>query len=132
SVSIRNGVVYNNGKPLEFPERAKPQYSYSVTFDGKTSIDLVSLLRDLDVTDQAGFISEKRDILVIQSMTEEAAARLKNTPGIVSVTRNIETATEAVFPQNGKGNRDNMSPIYIPQEGKTVALTAESDRKSVV
>ncbi len=126
SVSIRNGVVYNNGKPLEFPERAKPQYSYSVTFDGKTSIDLVSLLQELDVTDQAGFISEKRDLLVIQSMTEEAAARLQNTPGIVSVTRNIETGTEDVFPQNGKGNRDNMPAIYIPQRGKTVALTAES------
>jgi signal peptidase I len=33
------------------PERAKPQFSYSVVLDGKTPIDFEYLLRDMDVTD---------------------------------------------------------------------------------
>jgi signal peptidase I len=31
------------------PERAKPQFSYSVVLDGKTPIDFEYLLRDMDV-----------------------------------------------------------------------------------
>jgi signal peptidase I len=38
------------------PERAKPQFSYSVVLDGKT-IDFEYLLRDMDVTDGIGYKS---------------------------------------------------------------------------
>jgi signal peptidase I len=37
------------------PERAKPQFSYSVVLDGKTPIDFEYLLRDMDVTDGIGY-----------------------------------------------------------------------------
>jgi signal peptidase I len=41
----KNGVVYIDGKVLQLPERAKPQFSYSVVLDGKTPIDFEYLLQ---------------------------------------------------------------------------------------
>jgi signal peptidase I len=127
SLSIKNGIVFINGKELILPERAKPQYSYNVTFDAKTPIDFEYLLKDLNVTDGAGFRNESRDTLFIAAMTFESAARLKNVPGITSVNRIISKKIEKdIFPFNNKWNKDNYGPIYIPQEGKTVALNLKS------
>ena len=127
SLSIKDGIVYIDGKILEMPERAKPQYSYAVAYDGKTAIDFEYLLKDLDVTDDAGFKSELRDTLFLKALTAAGAERLKNVPGIVSVTRQISKGVEdGIFPPVKKWNRDNFGPIYIPEKGKTVALTTES------
>lgn len=123
SLSVIDGYVFINGKKLVLPERAKPQYSYSVAQDGKTPIDFESLLRELDITDGAGFKSEKRDTLYFRALTEASAERLKNTPGITAVKREIDRRDDnAIFPHINKGSQDNMGPIYIPEAGKTVAL----------
>jgi signal peptidase I len=46
---------------------------------------------------------------------------------IKSLQRNIAIEPEAgVFPYNSNWNKDNYGPIYIPQAGKTVALTIQS------
>jgi signal peptidase I len=127
SLSIKDGIVYIDGKILVMPERAKPQYSYAVALDGKTSIDFEYLIKDLDITDEAGFKSELRDTLFLKALTAAGAERLKNVPGIVSVTRQISTGVEdGIFPHLNKWNRDNLGPIYIPQKGKTVSLTTET------
>ncbi len=135
SLSIKNGIVFINGKELILPERAKPQYSYNVTYDQKTPIDFEFLLKDLNVTDGAGFKTEARDTLFIAAMSFEAVEKLKNVPGITSVTRIIHKGAEdGVFPdfQDGKPsvtnnwNNDNFGPIYIPQAGKTVNLDQKS------
>ena len=135
SLSIKNGIVFINGKELILPERAKPQYSYNVTYDQKTPIDFEFLLKDLNVTDGAGFKTEARDTLFIAAMTFEAVEKLKNVPGIKSVTRIIHKGAEdGIFPdfQDGKPsvtnnwNNDNFGPIYIPQAGKTVVLDQKS------
>lgn len=131
SLQIKNGIVFINGKELILPERAKPQYSYNVALDGKTNIDFEYLLKDMHVTDAAGFRNEQRDTLFIQALTEEGVGRLKTVPGITSVTRIIHKGPEdGVFPdfQDGKPSTnnnwssDNFGPIYIPQQGKTVNL----------
>ena len=127
SLSIKDGIVYIDGKILVMPERAKPQYSYAVALDGKTPIDFEYLIKDLNITDEAGFKSELRDTLFLKALTAAGAERLKNVPGIVSVTRQIAKGVEAgIFPHINKWNRDNFGPIYIPQKGKTVALTTET------
>lgn len=127
SLSIKDGIVYIGGKILVMPERAKPQYSYAVALDGKTPIDFEYLIKDLNITDEAGFKSELRDTLFLKALTAAGAERLKNVPGILSVTRQISTGIEAgIFPHINKWNRDNFGPIYIPQKGKTVALTTET------
>jgi signal peptidase I len=45
-----------------------------------------------------------------------------------SVIQEISKGPEqGIFPQINEWNRDNLGPIYIPQQGKkTVALNAES------
>lgn len=128
NLSIKDGMVYIDGKILQLPERAKPQFSYKVALDGKTPIDFESLFKDLDVTDPAGFIDQtRRDTIFMSALTEAGADRLKNTPGITAVIRQISREDDnSVFPHINKWNRDNYGPVYIPEEGKTVALTTET------
>ncbi|MEL1242012.1 signal peptidase I [Flavobacterium flavipallidum] len=126
SLAIKDGIIYINGKVLDLPERAKPQYSYAVALDGKTPIDFEQLLKELDITDPVGYKTESKDTLYFKALTAASAERLKNTPGITSVKREITKGPENGIFANAKWNRDNFGPIYIPEKGKTVALTTES------
>jgi signal peptidase I len=133
SLQIKDGIVFVNGKELLLPERAKPQYSYKISTDGKTPIDFETILREMKVTDRAGMITN--DTLYVQALTFENAEKLKSISGITSVKRIInKKAEDGVFPdfKDGKPsvtnnwNGDNFGPIYIPQAGKTVALNKET------
>lgn len=125
---IKDGIVFVNGKELILPERARPQFSYKVALDGKTPIDFEYLLQDMDITDGAGFMdAEKRDTLFIAALTAANAERLQQIPGITGVQKIISKEVEpGIFPHINKWNRDNFGPIYIPQQGKTVALNLET------
>ena len=125
---IKDGIVFVNGKELILPERARPQFSYKVALDGKTPIDFEYLLQDMDITDGAGFMdAEKRDTLFIAALTAANAERLQQIPGITGVKKIISKDVESgIFPHINKWNRDNFGPIYIPQQGKTVALNLET------
>jgi signal peptidase I len=127
-LEIKDGIVFVNGKELILPERAKPQFSYKVALDGKTPIDFEYLLKDMDITDGAGFMdAEKRDTLFIAALTAANAERLQHIPGITGVQKIISKEVEpGIFPHINKWNRDNFGPIYIPQQGKTVALNLET------
>ena len=128
SLSIKDGIVYIDGKVLQLPERAKPQFSYSVALDGKTPINFEYLLKDLDITEMVYFKNnDRKDTLLFRALTAASAERLKNVPGITAVNREIASGIESgIFPHNNKWNQDNFGPIYIPQKGKTVALNAET------
>jgi signal peptidase I len=128
NLSIKDGVVYIDGKQLVLPERAKPQYSYTVTTTGGF-YDQTYLVNELHITD--GIRQDSQNTFTFAALTDESVARLKNNPITVSIIRNIghqpETGPHGVFPQDATNwNRDNYGPIYIPQEGKTVALNAQS------
>lgn len=125
---IKDGIVFVNGKELILPERARPQFSYKVALDGKTPIDFEYLLQDMDITDGAGFMdAEKRDTVFIAALTAANAERLQQIPGITGVQKIISKEVEpGIFPHINKWNRDNFGPIYIPQQGKTVALNLET------
>jgi signal peptidase I len=124
SLSIKNGIVYINGKILQLPERAKPQFSYTVTTDGST-FDPNYLQSELNITDQV--YQTAQNTFQFRALTEESANRLKNNPIVKTVIRNISEGVDpGVFPQINKWNQDNFGPIYIPQKGKTVALTLET------
>jgi len=130
SLSIKDGLVYINGKELILPERAKPQFSYKIVWDTKIQIDFEYLLKDMNVTDGINYVSAQKDTIGIAALTLENAERLKNVPGILAVFRNVshtpETGQYGVFPHNKEWNRDNYGPIYIPQKGKTVALNLQT------
>ncbi|HMK06266.1 MAG TPA: signal peptidase I, partial [Flavobacterium sp.] len=129
SLSIRDGFVFINGKKLVLPERAKPQYSYTVTTNG-SFYDQTYLVDELHITD--GIRQESQNTFFFSALTDESVDRLKNNPITVSIVRNIghspESGSHGVFPQTQTNtwNRDNYGPIYIPQEGKKVALNLAS------
>ena len=134
-LQIKNGIVYINGKELILPERAKPQYSYDVTFDKNSTTDFENVFKDLKITDGYRFKSEARDTLIIFALTHEGYEKLKTVSGITSINRVIRKGPEdGIFPdfQDGKPSVnnnwscDNFGPIYIPQARKTVALNAQS------
>lgn len=70
----------------------------------------------------------------VANLTFDGAEAIRKTEGIDSVVRFIERQPEAVFPNTREKfypvsktwNQDNMGPIYIPEEGKSVNLTIEN------
>jgi signal peptidase I len=96
--------------------------------DGKTPVDFEYLFKDMDITDGGYFTdNDKRDTLYIAALTAANAERFKNVPGITSVKRVITNGVDnSIFPHINKWNNDNLGPIYIPQEGKTVTLNSET------
>lgn len=128
TLSIKEGIIFINGKELILPERAKPQFSYKIALNGKTPIDFEYLFKDMDITDGGYFTdNEKRDTLYIAALTAANAERFKNVPGITSVKRVITSGNDnGIFPHINKWNNDNLGPVYIPQKGKTVTLNSET------
>lgn len=64
------------------------------------------------------------------NLTFDGAEAIRRTQGIDSVVRIIEkrpdTPNKGTFPYTKNWNFDNFGPIYIPQEGKTVAINKET------
>ena len=124
-LQIKDGVVFINGKQLILPERAKPQYSYTVTTNGN-SFDQTYILKELQITD--GIYQTAANSFIFSALTEESANRLKSNPIVVSIVKNISHDPEpGVFPQiSNTWNKDNYGPIYIPEAGKTIPLSADN------
>ena len=124
-IELKGGVVYINGKESILPERAKPQYSYKVAWDGKTQVNLDYIKQELQITDAFGQIAN--DTLLFSALPQESADRIKNIPGITKIERIIhKEADPAIFPGSKNWNVDNLGPIYIPEAGKTISLTKET------
>jgi signal peptidase I len=83
-----------------------------------------------DLKEIALTLNEVNDYQVKVNLTFKGAEELRANKSIDSVVRNIARVAEygknGVFPHNKNWNRDNFGPIYIPQEGKTVALNTNS------
>ncbi len=125
TLSIKDGYVYIDGKKIQLPERAKPQYSYKAVWDQKTPINLDYLKKELNITDPFGQIA--RDTLFFSALPDENVVRLKNIPGIVSVNRVVfHNVEKAIFPHTQNWNVDNLGPIYIPKAGVTVELNSNT------
>ena len=125
NLSIKDGVVYIDGKELQLSDRAKPQYSYIITTDG-SGLNPEYLVKGLQITDDVRSL-EKPNTYYFTALTEETAEKLRHNPGIISVDRNIQNGADPViFPKGAPWNGDNMGPIYIPEEGKTVAINADN------
>ncbi len=161
NLTIVDGKVFIDGKPLDLPEKAKPQYSHKVTTKKPNDIvNLKSLYKNYDITDPV--ISPKGMVLPngnrlpgipityekarlsgfnkyrnigneykISAMTKDEAENLEKKSAITSVEPIIAPKGEKepkIFPNNEKlnWNKDQMGPIYIPEEGKSVNLTPEN------
>lgn len=123
SLEIRDGDIYINGKRSVMPERAKPQFFHTVDTDGK-NLSEYSIYNQYHVRRGEAYMT--RDRKYVLNLDEENANKLKSNPLVKSVSRNIQPkgVSEKVFPSGKMGwNKDNFGPLYIPEEGKTVALT---------
>jgi signal peptidase I len=175
SLKVIDGIVHVNGKQLELPDRAKPQYDYVIhSRKGVSS----RILNELDVnsftrkyilaaanlnqnqvnvlntyargsnqradgkievfTDKFGIpadvvrsvnlsIAEEKSLQRQATLTNEMVTALRANATIDSVVKIIEPKgkwSSKLFPQSAdyRWNYDQMGSIYIPEEGKTVAL----------
>ena len=124
SLEIRNGYIYINGKRTVLPDRAKPQYYFTVDTGGK-SLSKGDLNR-YNIR-EGGTLNG----LYILNLTDEEATQLEKNPMVKSISKNIEPAggfNKSIFPHSPfyKWNQDNYGPIYIPKKGETVALNEKS------
>ncbi|MCK0131483.1 signal peptidase I [Flavobacteriaceae bacterium F08102] len=125
SLSIIDGYIYINGKQTVLPDRAKPQYRFTVNTDGQ-SLSPTILTKRYNIR-EFGRFGDGYEMF----MTDKEAAMLAKNPmvkSIVKQTMEKGSLDPSIFPQvNSLGwNRDNMGPIYIPEQGKTVELTKET------
>lgn len=130
-LSIKNGVVYINGKVLDLGDRAKIQYAYYVDTDG-TKLDGQKLIYDMKIDPNSiGGVNEKR--LFFNALTQENVEIIKKMPGVISVTKLDNLGGElsrdgklSIFPHNQNWSGDNLGPIHIPAKGETVELNTEN------
>lgn len=144
SLEVRDGYVFINGEPNDLPDRARIQFSYNIlskdllvkriqNAGGGYSIptDLVNdryEISDIGLSDVQG---DNGPYMHVAHASEAAIERLKNNSSIISIERRTYDAIE----NNGNmfgakpgraSNVDFFGPIYIPEEGKTVAINSES------
>lgn len=128
SLEIIDGKIHIGSQPLELPDRARPQFSYQGTTKGQP-FDYRYLYERYDITDPYGYNSASNTFRI--NLTDEAFGKFKNHPNVASIEKVIDSSGSAergLFPVKGdhSWNRDNMGPIFIPKEGATVPITAES------
>ncbi len=128
SLSVIDGYVHINGKQLELPDRAKPQFSYLAKTKGQP-FNPRNLYKLYDITD--GYYYPTKESFFVQSLSDESFERFKNHPNVVSIERYVDSAgakNASLCPKDGKRNwnNDHMGPIYIPEKGVTVDITSES------
>lgn len=121
TIQIKDEVVFINGKPLDFPKLS--QFMYEVKTDGNPINRRV--LSKLDVTEEVQINEAGNQVL---TLTQESAAKLKELPNVVSVTKIIQPKglwQPYIFPFDSAypWNVDNFGPLYIPKAGATVQLT---------
>jgi len=153
SLEIRDGKIFVNNEPLKLPQKAKPQYSYLVRTTGK-GFNLKTLYKSLDVTDPTYGMNEEARLVsggvyaknnsrdenkvtspantfMFKALTEKSAKRLEKLSYVTSVEPLIsqkDYTDSTIFPYIGgkMANGDQLGPFYIPEEGKTVAITPQS------
>ena len=128
SLEVRNGYVYINGQKNELPDRAKLQFSYFV--QPKTNqFNPEYVKKRYDITD--GFqIINQQNTYYFSAISDEAVAKFKNHPNVVSITPNKKEKgirDPNIFPHdpNYKWNVDFFGPLYIPEKGKTININLE-------
>lgn len=172
--SLKDGVVFINGKELILSDRARLQYFHKIyantevststlqqygvnefsknyTLNAAINQQQIEAIRPYiisgsqntngsitirtalsgiptQIIDQYKIIVDKMPGNAIDAnLTLEKAEILRHTTGIDSVVRSISRENEPrIFPHTKPDwNVDNMGSVYIPEKGKTVALTTE-------
>lgn len=140
SLEVRDGYVYTNGVKNVLPDRARLQFSYEIKSSepfviqneyGQYASPTPFLANRYDISDiyLSNYDKDNRVYTQIAQMTTEAYNKLNNNASIISIEpRDIgNNFNSNLFPaRNGHDwSVQNYGPIYIPEQGKTVAITPE-------
>ncbi|WP_299525272.1 signal peptidase I [uncultured Lutibacter sp.] len=126
SLEIKDGYIFINGKQTALPDRAKTQYFNTVTVD--EGFNPNSLMNRYGSTELRQGLNNGEYYV---NLTDENASKLKNNPLVKSVIKDLTPKgnyNKTIFPHNEQypWSVDNFGPVYIPEEGKTVELNAQS------
>ncbi len=125
TLEVRDGYVYINGKKNELPDRAHLQFSYYVQ-PKANQFNPKFVKERYDITDGFGIINNQ-NTYYFSAISDEALAKFKNHPNVVSITPNIKekgVRDPNIFPHHPdyNWNVDQFGPLYIPEEGKTINI----------
>lgn len=130
--SLRDGVVYINGKELKLSDRAKVQYSYKLTTKDKSSLDPNYIIKDLGVNPVDVRLVGQGEY-GFSSLTDEMVAKLKANSLVETLERTVYKNNDGmqnknyIFPYtHDNWTVDNIGDIYIPEKGKQVTLNSET------
>jgi len=132
TLEVRDGYVYINGKKNELPDRAHLQFSYDVELKPGKGFDrniVEYLISRYDITD--GIYGTTDNKIIVPAASDNAANQFKNHPSVSGLVKNIEVKGErdsSIFPHDARysWNRDFFGPLYIPEEGKTIAINIDN------
>ena len=127
-LEIKDGELFINDKKQAMPEHA--QHFYDVKINNRQlTIDEEFLDgHDIYVTEvyPKGYIGEDTTVFSF-NMPIDVAEQIKNTPGVITVKKQIAPKgeyIESIFPHNARfpWNNDNFGPITLPKEGMTISI----------
>ncbi len=124
TIRIENGDVYVNGEKGHLPEDAAT--FYLVQTKGQY-LDEDVLKEDFNVGEGQIIAGNSMNYLIV--LTEEEAARMKQLPYIQSIEKEVKQYNPSVFPNDTsrfKWSEDFYGPVWIPEKGKTIALTPDN------
>ena len=126
TLQIKDGVIYIDGKISKMPDRAKPQFNYTVDTGGK-QINPRTLQNRYNVRE--GSIS--RDGIYMLTLTEKEAKKLSKNPSVKSIVKRNTPAgnfNKNIFPHDAQyaWSGDNYGPLYIPEEGATIEINSKT------
>jgi signal peptidase I len=149
-LQIKDGQVYINDKILPTPTHAQHNYDVNIKAqiiegqDGRIlnsyfgSVDLTSGSTTMNKTaldkfdiyvDESEFVTVKNDTSVVfkLNMPVDVMERVKNIPGVISVTIRNGVAGDYdanIFPHNPRypWNNDNFGPLTLPKQGATIHI----------
>ena len=126
TLQIIDGVIYIDGKISKMPDRAKPQFQYTVDTGGK-QLNPNSLRNRYNVRE--GSVNNQGTYFL--TLTEKEAKRLSNNPSVKSIVKKntpAGTFSKGVFPHDKQypWSVDNFGPLYIPQAGATIEINSKT------
>ena len=125
TLSIKDGVVFINGKQAPIPPESERDYWVRTTGDQLNA----SRLDEMDVDPEPDLILDSSKFRY--DLVPSAAATLKTWPAVKSIEPFVTQATQnvLVFPHdtaNYKWTEHNFGPMYIPKKGVTVKLDSSN------
>jgi signal peptidase I len=126
-LQVKNADLFINNQPAFVPTGAQTEYIVQTNGTGFTEEFLKEEL-GIDPEDTKGQFSPAAEKgSYIFNMTAEEAEKVKKQPGVVSITKYVDTNVGMFFPNdeaNYPWTLDNYGPIHIPQKGKPISITS--------